>query len=272
MMNAACRAGEIVRAGYGQEQDIRDKGWGDLVSQIDKDCDLAILEELEKARPGQPILSEEINPNTDVSRGQGWVVDPLDGTSAMLYRTSPDMPAVMLAKLEDGVGKYSVVHFPLTNEMFYAARGLGAYKGKERLSCTDEKLAKAWVEMNQFSDSRHESKIFRRLRDNLRGPGGAKLVSSSPPHSGVGVRIAEGSKKLSAVIHDNSAKKVKQGVWDVMPPALILEEAGGVIVNFKNKPYNPFKPEPFIMAASAALAKEIIRRSKRRLLPSSPRS
>lgn len=267
MMRAAKDAGQLICAGYNKLQVIEEKEYGSLVSQVDEDCDDIIDKVISKARPGEAILSEEKNPNADVSRGPGWVADPLDATSAMLFRSSLDMPSVMLARLQDGVSQSLVVYFPLSDELFYAVRGFGAYKGKRRLQCQGEKLTNAWVEMNQQGNVAKESLIFRGLREALRQPGrGAKLVSSSPPHSGVGVRIAEGHKRLSAVVHDNNPgdpKNAKQAPWDVIPVALILEEAGGVIVNFKGQPYNPFQPEPFIMAASKELVGEIIDRSKR---------
>jgi len=262
MMKAARLAGQLVCEGYNQLQFIEEKEYGSLVSDIDRNCDDIIDKVISKARPGEVILSEEKNPDADVSSGPGWVVDPLDATSAMLFRASPDMPSIMLARLQDGISQSSVVYFPSSNELFYAVRGFGAYKGKRRLQCHDEKLADAWVEMNQQGNVDKESLVFRGLREALRQPGrGARLVSSSPPHSGVGVRIAEGHKRLSAVIHDNNPgepKDAKQAPWDVIPVALILEEAGGVVVNFDGQPYDPFQPEPLIMAASKELAGEII--------------
>ena len=262
MMRAARHAGRLIVNAYDQLQVIEEKEYGNLVSQVDNDCDGIIHKTIGRARPGEVILSEERDPHADVSSGRAWVVDPLDATSAMLFRSSPDMPSVMIARLQDGEATSSVVHFPLTDEWFYAVRGLGAYKGKQRLECKDERLENAWIEMNQHADASKESPVFRSLREKLRSPGNARLVSSSPPHSGVGVRIAEGRKRLSAVIHDNDPNnhdpaKAKQAPWDVFAAALILREAGGVVVNFDAQPYDPFKPEPFIMAASNKLAEKI---------------
>jgi myo-inositol-1(or 4)-monophosphatase len=268
MMRAAHRAGDLIRSGYNQIQIIEEKGHGDLVSKIDRDCDDVVDDEISKSHPGEVILSEEKNPDADISKGKAWVVDPLDATSALLFRASEDMPSVMIARTEDGQANSSIVYFPLTDEMFYAVKGFGAYKDKQRLQCSGAKLAESWVEMNQQGNSGKESPVFNRLRVNLRLPGGARLVSSSPPHSGVGIRIAEGRKKLAAVVHDNNAgeaKKAKQAPWDVIPVALILKEAGGVVVNFDGEAYDPFKPEPLVMAASKELADEIRARAKAHL-------
>ncbi|HSX15438.1 MAG TPA: inositol monophosphatase [Candidatus Saccharimonadales bacterium] len=258
MVRVARQAGKIVCAGYNRPQEVIEKGYADLVSQIDEDCDQLIHGEIGRHRLGEPILSEEASPDVDISQGKAWVVDPIDATSAMLFRVSPDMPAVMLARTKDAVPQASVVYFPLTDELFWAARGLGAYKGKQRLHCQGDVLSGAWVELNQYGDVREESAVFRGLREALRRPGGARLVSSSPPHSGAGIRIAEGRKRLSAIVHDNNPHKVKQAPWDVLPIQLILHEAGGVVLNFNGEEYDPFQPEPFVMAASRRLAEQII--------------
>ncbi len=257
---AALKAGEVIRRGYQQDHRITEKGLGDLVSQIDTDCDRLIQDEIHAAYPNDPILSEELSPEAAVSGAPRlWVVDPLDGTSAYLFRAGPELPSVMVALCEQGQVTVAVVHFPLTNETFHALRGQGAFQGQTRLRCADTPLAEAWVDLNHYSDVQFESPAFRTLRDNLRRPGGARLVTTSAPHSGLSLRIAQGHKKLSAVVHDNGPRKLKQAPWDVLAPGLILREAGGVVVNLAGRPYDAFAPEPFIMAGSPRLAQAISR-------------
>jgi myo-inositol-1(or 4)-monophosphatase len=256
-VKAAFRAGAVIRESYYQPQVFEEKVHGDLVSQVDIKCDTIIHEVIGATFPDDTIISEEISPEV-LPEDRYWIVDPLDGTSAYLFRVAEGMPSVMIALCDKKGAVLSVVYFPLTDEIFYAIRGEGAYEHQRQLSCTESKLKDSWVEMNQYSDVEFESPGFRKLREKLRQPGGAQLVSSSPPHSGVALRIADGSKKLSAVVHDNGVKWLKQGPWDVMPIMLILTEAGGSVMNFEGKPYDPFKPEPFVMASSKKLAKEII--------------
>jgi myo-inositol-1(or 4)-monophosphatase len=260
-VRAAERAGEIVRQGYNQaERVVEEKGLGDLISKIDIECDQVIEAEIHRSFPDDVILSEELNPHVAEPQSADWIIDPLDATSAFLFTAAKDMPSVMIARLDGAGTGFSVVYFPLTREWFYAVKGHGAYKGARRLHCKPSpRLHEAWVEMNQYSDARLESAVFGALRENLRKPGGARLVTTSVPHSGVGARIAEGEKKLSAVIHDNNPVRVKQAAWDVVPVALILEEAGGVVVNLQGRPYDPFAVEPFVMAGSKAFADEVIK-------------
>jgi myo-inositol-1(or 4)-monophosphatase len=261
LVESALKAGDIMRQGYGHLQNIERKGYGDLVSEVDRNCDRSFQESFRAAFPDVPILSEEISPDTPHEVARLLILDPLDGTSAYLYGVSSSIPSVMAAIRSNGQIIYSVVYFPLTEELFYAIRGKGAYKESERLYCSDSELSNSWVEMNQYSNCIYESEVFKKLRKTLRSSLGAQLVTSLPANSGLGLRIAEGiigKQKISAIVHDNGSKMLKQGPWDVAPIALIVEEAGGVVVNFEGQPYDIFAPEPFIVAASMKLAKEII--------------
>jgi fructose-1,6-bisphosphatase/inositol monophosphatase family enzyme len=74
----------------------------------------------------------------------------------------------------------------------------------------------------------------------------------------VAVRIAESISSLSVAIHDNAEAHVKQAAWDIAAPRLVLQEAGGVFVNFSGKELNLFKAEPFIVARTNSLAQEVI--------------
>ena len=259
-VRAANAAGDYIREGYYQSQQIEEKGHGDLVSQVDLKCDHVIQEAIQASYPDDMIISEELSPETHRKKDRYWVVDPLDGTTAYLFRTAEDMPSVLIALVDKAGPLVSVVYFPLTDELFYAIRGQGAYHGRRRLKCQDVPLANAWVELNQYSESKYESESFRVMREKLRQSGGARLVTTNPPHSGVGARITEGDKKIAAVVHDNGSTYIKQGPWDVLPVALIVKEAGGVVLTLKGKPYDPFKPEPFLMASSKKLAESIIKK------------
>lgn len=261
-VRAANQAGIYIREGYYKTQQVEEKGHGDLVSQIDVMCDHVIQEAIRAAYPEDSIISEELNPDTKPGQKRYWAIDPLDGTAAYVFRTSDDMPSVMIALCDEKGPLMSVVYFPMTDDLFYAIRGQGSFRGRKRLQCRSIRLATAWVEMNQYSESKYESNEFKALRKFLRQPGGARLVTTSPPHSGVGVRIAEGDKKIAAVIHDNGSRWLKQGPWDVIPVALIIEEAGGVVMSLKGKRYNAFQPEPFLIAGSKKLANEILNRQK----------
>ncbi len=259
-VRAAAKAGDEILRGYGRLYQIKEKGVGDFVCEIDIAADRAILEELRQFRPSDEIISEELSPSKVEKVGRCWVIDPLDATSAFIFEAGRSLPSVLVALREEATTRIGVVLFPLTGEWFYAIRGDGAYKNGARLSTKGRAsvLQEAWVDMNQYGNAELETSQFARLRERLRSRDGARLVTSQPPHSGIVVRIAEGRKKISAVIHDNNKSRVKQEPWDTAAVQLVLEEAGGVFLNFHGERYDPFEPEPIVAAVSCELAMQIL--------------
>lgn len=258
-MKAAYAAGAVIKDGFGKMHAIESKGVGDLVSQVDHQADVAIGDVL-KSHSSLAILSEESSPTIPSGENDFWIVDPLDGTSAFLTQAGPQYPSVLINRQSGDVTTCSVVYFPLTNEWFYASKGNGAWNAGKPLKVNQQPmtLMESWVEMNQYSDVTLETELFASMRSRLRSRYGARLVTTNPPHSGVAVRIAESETSLSVAIHDNSQAHVKQAAWDIAAPRLVLEEAGGVFLNFNGQPLDLFKAEPFIVARTKALAQEVI--------------
>ncbi len=107
---------------------------------------------------------------------------------------------------------------------------------------------------------RFESVEFATLRTRLRTPGTAcRMVTTYPATSGVACQILLGDARLSAVVHDNDVRSVKQGPWDTAAPQLIVEEAGGVFLNARSGGrYDTLSPDVIIIAATQSLADELL--------------
>lgn len=257
---AAAAAGQIIRDGYDVVHSVEVKDIGDLVSKVDFDADKVATEILQADPDGLTIVSEELNPEANDENQDMWIVDPLDGTTAYLMKAGPQFPSVLVARRLNGQTKLGITYFPLSNEWFYAEQGQGAWKnGKPLKIATGElRLKEAWVEMNQYGNSEFETPFFSSARIALRSSGGARIVTSTFPHAGVAMRIAEQKTGLMVAIHDNNPQSLKQGPWDIAANQLIFEEAGGVFVNSEGERISLFKPEPIIIAPTMDLAQQVI--------------
>ena len=262
-IEAALKAGEIIRTNYHNtaEKNAAAKGYqGDLVTETDVECDNAIQEILRKTKYN--ILSEEINNKTREDGNRLWVVDPLDGTAGFIHKHIT-VPAVMIALREKFETVLSVVLRPLTGEIFYAAKGKGAYKNGRRVWTNQNNIApaNAWVAMNHYGDIELQTELFSTADARLRIKGGASMVTRPVPYSGIALDMLGDGKTLAAVIHDNNHKKPKQGPWDIIPIELLIREAGGVVCYLEDgTPVNPYNARPFIVAANQAMATAIINR------------
>lgn len=122
-LEAARRAGDMLRNEFGRSHQVRYKGPIDLVTEMDERSEATIREILSQAFPAIPIVGEE-GVHATVSEPCYWLVDPLDGTTN--YAHGYPFFAVSIALIQDGVPVVGVVYNPLLREFFHAVRGTGA--------------------------------------------------------------------------------------------------------------------------------------------------
>lgn len=245
----------------------------DLVSEADGNADSAVQKVIRSAFPSDKIISEELNPElNDVNHKRVWIIDPLDGTSAFLFKTDPTAPSVMIALLIDGIPTVSVILQPIIARWTYSVAGKGVFQDGMRMKFPDHNnmppFSQAWVDLNQYGDSQYESPIFKKIDSVVRANGGARLVSRMSPYSAIALRLLvpaedteNASRQLCAAVHDHNREMPKQLPWDIIPIKLIVEEAGGFYVDTKTgKSADPFDLKGPILIGSRAICDEILKR------------
>jgi myo-inositol-1(or 4)-monophosphatase len=192
------------------------KADGSLFTEADLAAQDALARGLREIHP-VPLVGEEMTAEQQVERWLAgdsgvWCVDPIDGTSNFVY----GLPyfAVSVALMLHGRTVLGVVYAPVTDEMFHAERGGGAFLNGERLPIRTHvpHLRNAMANVD-----------FKRLGVKLAG-----ALASAPPYMsqrnyGAGTLewcyLAAG--RFDLYLHGG------QKLWDYAAGALILEEAGG---------------------------------------------
>jgi myo-inositol-1(or 4)-monophosphatase len=134
MIEAARKAARGLARDFGEvtELQVSKKGAADFVSAADLKAEQTLFELLSKGRPGYGFLMEERGVVEGTDKSHTWIVDPLDGTTNFLHAI-PHF-AVNIALEREGAGVVAAVTFnPITNEMFWAEKGKGAYVSDRRL-------------------------------------------------------------------------------------------------------------------------------------------
>jgi myo-inositol-1(or 4)-monophosphatase len=197
------------------------KADGSLFTEADLAAQDALARALRDICP-VPLVGEEMTAEEQVERwlagdGDVWCVDPIDGTSNFVS----GLPyfAVSVALMRHGRSVLGVVYAPVTDEMFYAERGGGAFLNGEALPIRTHvpHLRNAMANVD-----------FKRLGAKL-----ASALASAPPYMsqrnyGAGTLewcyLAAG--RFDLYLHGG------QKLWDYAAGALILEEAGGSMATF----------------------------------------
>jgi len=133
MVQAARKAARTLIRDFGEVENLQVsvKGPGDFVSAADLRAEETIREELARARPGYGFLLEEGGEVKGSDPSHRWIVDPLDGTTNFLHGIP--MFAINIALERNGEIVAGLTYNPITDEMFLAEKGKGAFVNDRRL-------------------------------------------------------------------------------------------------------------------------------------------
>ncbi len=227
MSKAALKAARKLIRDFGEVENLQisRKGPGDFVSAADRRAEATLKAELGHARPDYSFLMEESGEtiNKDVSRR--WIVDPLDGTTNFLHGF-PHF-AISIALEEDGEITAGLIYDPLRDEMFYAAKGQGAFLDEKRLRTSGrENLSEALISASRPHPGQDDAKTFKRQLENLR---------SLSSQIGGGRNLGSATLDLCYVAAGRLDAYVGLSLspWDMAAGLLIVKEAGGYISDCK---------------------------------------
>lgn len=178
--------------------------------------------------PADGILSEEETDVVEVraARDRVWMIDPIDGTWGFIKKDGDF--CVQIGLTAGGEGILGVVYLPVHNELYYAAKGKGAFlidrEGKTKkiqVSGTTD-----FTRMNLAVSRNHRSpKMYRILEDF----GFRQEIQ----RGSVGLKVGLITQQICDMyIHLSPRTKF----WDSCAPQVILEEAGGRMTDLFGSP------------------------------------
>jgi myo-inositol-1(or 4)-monophosphatase len=136
MIKAAQKASRALKRDFGEVEQLQVsvKGPGNFVTAADRRAEETLRQELDRARPGYSFLGEEGGLQEGSDRTHCWIVDPLDGTLNFLHGI-PHF-AISIALEREGTIVAGVIYNPVTDELFSAERGKGAFLNDRRIRVT----------------------------------------------------------------------------------------------------------------------------------------
>ncbi|HZP99079.1 MAG TPA: inositol monophosphatase family protein [Reyranella sp.] len=236
MIRAVFAAAKTLKRDFGEVEHLQvsAKGPADFVSRADIMAEKTLRKELERTRPEYGFLGEEggeVKGSGEIGARNRWIADPLDGTTNFLH----GLPhfAISLALERDGEVIAGIVYNPISDELFWAEKGNGAF--------LDTPNARS-----------------RRLRVSGRKELGQALVGTGIPQMGRGnhpdyVRRLEqvmgrtaGVRRWGAASLDlafvaagryDGFFEYDLAPWDVAAGALLVREAGGLLSDIEGNAY-----------------------------------
>jgi myo-inositol-1(or 4)-monophosphatase len=251
-VQAALKGGEILRKHRGKVKNIGYKDEVNLVTEVDKISEEAILQIIKKHFPDHAILteeSEEFIPGGNKSKFiYKWIIDPLDGTTN--YAHGLPIYCVSIALEENGKIVLGVVYNPNLGELFVAEKGKGAFlswgKTKKRISVSQAtQLSKSLlatgfpydIRTSKINNLDHFANFYKKAQAVRRG--GSAVLDLC----------------YLAMGRFDGFWELKLSPWDTAGGSLMVEEAGGKVTDFLGGPFNIYLKE--ILASNGKIHQQM---------------
>jgi myo-inositol-1(or 4)-monophosphatase len=221
------------------------EGVNNLVTEADHASEKAIFAVITKEFPQHFILSEEAG-EIIMDSSYKWIIDPIDGT--VNFAHGLPLCCVSIGLEQDGEMIMGAVYNPFIDEFYFAQKGYGATLNDKKISVSDEMEVSKSCIVTGFPYT------------YLDQPNGPLEVFSRLIRKGVPVRRL-GSAAIDlcwvAAGRFDGFYEHKLQAWDSAAGFLIVEEAGGLVSDFKGRKYSPYQPQ--IVATNGKIHNELLK-------------
>ena len=246
IIKACMKASRFLIRDFGEIENLQvsSKAPGDFVTSADKRTEKIIIEELLKAHPNYGIISEEAGYINKSNRNNRWIIDPIDGT--MNFLNGIPQFAISVAYEEDNEVKCGIIFNPVTNEMFSAEKGSGAYLNNSRMRVSNKrKLSEALIVTGGPNQaSKIKKKIF------------SEYISISTQVSNVR-KFGSAALDMAYVAcgRFDGYWQRELNYWDIAAGIILIKESGGFVNFFEEDMKVPLKKN--IIASNSIIHKEL---------------
>ncbi|MFB4160868.1 inositol monophosphatase [Geomicrobium sp. JSM 1781026] len=237
---AALEAGNYMKRQFLQPSFVHEKGNdGDLVTNVDFECERIILQHITATFPTHQIQSEEFGDNGYESEWL-WLIDPLDGTNNFAL----DLPlfSVSISLMYKKKAVLSVIYEPMVDQLYCAIEGEGSYVNNEQFTMTRtekelRQLSVAWIQGHHVQRTR-EAVLLRQHIDTY-----CKRMIRTWAPTLVWNMLAKG-KLDGIVLYDSEG-------YDLYSGMLMVKEARGEIIDFDGRDVSQMLSRPKLIACHA---------------------
>ncbi len=225
LISAANKASAHLLKNYGKIKSVRTKDPDSYVTNVDIETEKIIIQEIKKKFPTHNIISEERDLEDNKSE-YTWYIDPLDGTHNYIHQFPLFGTSIALAK--NNKITMGAIKLPYLDEFYFAQKRKGVLLNGKNIhvsSLADAKKAFVVTDLTLRWNAEKKLAMFNKIKGrvyDMRGLGCAVVAFSL---------VARGSADALLTTH--------MFPWDMAAGALIVEEAGGKVTDFKGNAWMP---------------------------------
>lgn len=202
---------------------IEEKGkFNNLVSYVDKEAEKKIVKVLQKLLPQAGFITEEGTVEQSKSHEYNWIIDPLDGTTNFMHGLP--VYAISIGLVKNNKPILGVVYEVTRKECFHAIENEGAYCNEKAIKVSaakglNESLLATGFPYYQFEKVEAYLNIIKTYLDKTHGI--RRLGSAAIDLAYVACGRLDGFFEYNL------------NPWDVAAGTFIVQQAGGIVTDFK---------------------------------------
>lgn len=255
-LDAAKAAGRLVKDAFSLPTRIVETKASDidLVTETDRAVEELLVHTLSTSFPEHKFIGEEsaaAGKKYEFTDAPTWIIDPIDGTTNFVHRIP--MVAICIGLTINKVLRLGIVYNPITDELYTAQAGKGAFKNGFPIRVSNTKtLDKSVVTTSlgvhnipALGSDWLDTALENQKRVVQKGIRGSRAFGSAALNM---VYTAQGS--IDAYVEYGLHS------WDMAAAAIILKEAGGYLMDPNGNEFDVMSRK-VLCAANEELAKEL---------------
>lgn len=217
----------------------------DYFTKADIEAEQIIVQAIEKIFPNYNILAEELGKKHKNSP-YTFVVDPLDGTNNFVLGIPVFASSVALMQGKEVI--YGVVYNPITNDLYYALKGQGAFWNGSAITVNNQNLAQH-ATVSYFCNYVTPKERITEFRTRISNLGIRRYLDLWAP-AFCYCKLASGM--IEGIIND------KIELYDFAAGKLIAVEAGAKITDFSGNNIDDDTNDVFVATNGTAIHNFIV--------------
>ncbi|XP_075861309.1 inositol monophosphatase 1-like isoform X1 [Microcebus murinus] len=222
----ARQAGEVVREALKDEKNVMLKSSPvDLVTATDQKIEKMLISSIKEKYPSHSFIGEEsvaAGEKCVLTDNPTWIIDPIDGTTNFVHKFP--FVAVSIGFAINKKIEFGVVYSCVEDKMYTGRKGKGAFCNGQKLQVSKQEDISKSLLITELGSSR-TPEVVRTTLANM------EKLFCVPIHGIRGVGTAATNMCLVATGGADAYYEMGIHCWDVAGGAIIVTEAGGVLMD-----------------------------------------
>lgn len=235
-IRAVKKAGQAVKENFDKLNQIHEKDqYGDVVTAVDYVAENIILSEITKLFPDHQIVSEEFG-NNRKSSDWLWMIDPLDGTNNYAINLPIFSSSITLMYRSEPV--LGVIYEPMVDRIYVSSKQEGAFCNHTRIHVKKRddilKGTIAWIQGHHVQNHGEAVRLRQYIDQHFK-----RMIRLWAPTL-QWCMLAKGDID-GIVLYNSEGEDLYSGI-------LMVQEAGGIVIDFEGRPFHEMNDEPYLIA------------------------